>query len=610
MKIVGLSAFYHESACCLMVDGALVAAAAEERFSRIKHDPRLPVEAFRFCLGTGGLTLADLDALAYYEAPVTKLSRQLWSRLWRRTGATAADLPWLDPRQAERAIRERLGWDGLLLTFPHHRSHAASAFFCSGYPEAATLTVDGVGEWATTTFGHAWQPGHGPADEESAGLEQIDEIRFPHSLGLLYSTITSYLGFRVNGGEYKVMGLAPYGAPRYLDQVRKLVRSHPSATGLGGYRLDLTYFDFLHGERMDSPALWDLLGGPPRRPDEEIDQRHRDIARSVQQVLEEILLELVRSLHQQVPSENLCMAGGVALNCVANGRIRREGPFRRLFVQPAAGDAGGAIGAAALATLELEGRPPSQEPLAHVFLGPRWSPERIADLLEPTGLETEDYRGRTEELIDRVAEQLASGRIVGWFHGAMEMGPRALGARSILADPRDPTMRDRINRSVKRRESFRPFAPAVLAARAAEHFNLDHPSPFMLETCAVTSALDLPAVTHVDGSARPQTVDPSAAPRFAALLEAFERQTGCPILLNTSFNVRGEPIVCSPADALMAFVDAGLDTLVLEDFLIERESLPNLPGGLSEVLAAWRAAPTSRFARRTSAISETLYTFV
>ena len=356
MNIIGLSAFYHESACCLMADGALVAAAAEERFSRLKHDPRLPVAAFRFCLESAGLSIADLDALAYYEEPIQKLSRQLWSRLGRQhgtsngpAGAPPGDLPWLDPSQPARAIRERLGWDGPLLTFPHHRSHAASAFFVSGFPEAAVLTVDGVGEWATTTFGRAWQPGHGPDGEDGAGIELLDEVRFPHSLGLLYSTITSYLGFRVNGGEYKVMGLAPYGAPRYLDQVRRLVSSRPSSGNLGGYTLDLTYFDFVHGERMESPALWDLFGGPPRRPGEEIDQRHRDVARSVQQVLEEVLLETVRSLHDRVPSDNLCLAGGVALNCVANGRIRREGPFRHLFVQPAAGDAGGAIGAAALA---------------------------------------------------------------------------------------------------------------------------------------------------------------------------------------------------------------------------------------------------------------------
>ena len=629
MNIIGLSAFYHESACCLMADGVLVAAAAEERFSRIKHDPRLPVEAFRFCLEAGGLSLADLDAIAYYEQPVAKLSRQLWSRLWRRgkegrgpdgAGAPPSGLPWLDPLLAERAIRERLGWDGPLLTFPHHRSHAASAFFFSGFPEAAVLTVDGVGEWATTTYGRGWQPGHGPAGEDDAGLAQLDEVRFPHSLGLLYSTITSYLGFRVNDGEYKVMGLAPYGEPRYLDQVRRLVRDEPPPGRSAGYTLDLTYFDFLHGERMDSPALWELFGGPPRRPEAELTQRHRDIARSAQQVLEEILLEKVRFLHDRVPSENLCMAGGVALNCVANGRIRREGPFRRMFVQPAAGDAGTALGAAALAGLELDGRDPAQPvrqaPLEHVFLGPRSSPDRVAALVEATGAGAEDFRGRTPELLDRVAGHLAEGRIVGWFHGAMEMGPRALGARSILADPRDPTMRDRINRSVKRRESFRPFAPAVLLERAAEHFDLDHPSPFMLETCAVISPLALPAVTHVDGSARPQTVDRRSAPRFAALLDAFERRTGCPVLLNTSFNVRGEPIVCTPADALMTFLDAGLDLLVLEDHLIEREALPR--GGedeadLTAVLPAWRAEPSSRFARgagATSPLSETLYTFV
>jgi len=642
VNIVGLSAFYHEAACCLLTDGVLVAAAAEERFSRIKHDPRLPVESFRFCLEAGGLSIADLDAVAYYEEPVAKLSRQIWARLHdpdrrpadldqnqapnqNRDRDRVADLhglsrfePWLDPAQPERAIRERLGWQGPLLTFPHHRSHAASAFFFSGFPEAAVLTVDGVGEWATTTYGRAWQPGLAPdtasagdGETGAAGLELWDEVRFPHSLGLLYSTVTSYLGFRVNGGEYKVMGLAPYGASRYADRVRRLVRSTPGAQ----YTLDLAYFDFLRGERMEAPAFWDLFEGPPRGPEEPITQRHRDVARSVQHVLEEILLEKVRFLHRRVPSENLCMAGGVALNCVANGRIRREGPFRNLFVQPAAGDAGACLGAAALACCALEGRPPNRPAngagFAHVFLGPSWSGDRVAELLRATGLAAEDFRGRTGELIEAAAEHLAAGRVLGWFHGPMEMGPRALGNRSILADPRDPGMRDRINRSVKRRESFRPFAPSVLATRAAEHFDLDHPSPFMLETCAVRSALDLPAVTHVDGSARPQTVDPATTPRFAALLEAFERRTGCPVLLNTSFNVRGEPIVCTPADALMTFLDAGLDVMVLEDHLIEREALsPDVATELVETLRAWRATPESRFQRATSAVSETLYTFV
>jgi carbamoyltransferase len=500
----------------------------------------------------------------------------------------------MDSDRPEREIRERLGWDGPLLTFEHHLSHAASAYFFSGFPEAAVLTVDGVGEWATTTYGCAC------GDD----LELVEEVRFPHSLGLFYSTVTAYLGFRVNGGEYKVMGLAPYGRPRYLDAMRRLVRSGPG----GGYSLDLAYFDFLAGHRMFSPALEELLGGPARRPDEPLTERHRDVARSAQQVLEEILLEKVRHLHDRVPSDHLCMAGGVALNCVANGRILREGPFRELFVQPAAGDAGGALGAAALAHRTLTGR--GLEPgrrLPHVFLGPRWSADAVAELISAAGLPAMRFGGREAELSNATAERLAAGQVVGWFQGAMEFGPRALGARSILASPLDPEMRDRINARVKHREGFRPFAPAVPTHRANEHFDLDHPSPFMLETCAVTSPLALPAVTHVDGSARPQTVDPETHPRFAALLEAFAARTGCPVLLNTSFNVRGEPIVCSPVDALFTMAEAGLDALVIEDFLLDRDDLPT---GWPELLASWRSVPRSGFARRRSPISEHLYTFV
>jgi carbamoyltransferase len=634
VNVVGLSAFFHEATCCLLVGGELVAAASEERFSRVKHDPRLPVEAFRFCLEAGGLGPGELDAVAYYESPVLKLSRQLWAVSAARSATAAGsagsantagsvspadtasaasggpaaddrvgrgDLPSLDPEAPERAIRERLGWEGPLLTFEHHLSHAASAYLFSGFPEAAVLTVDGVGEWATTAYGRG----------AGGRLELFEEVRFPHSLGLFYSTITAYLGFRVNGGEQKVMGLAPYGRPRYAGRLRRVLRNGPG----GSFTLDLAYFDFLAGRRMFSDALAELLDGPPRRPGEEILPRHMDVARSAQEVLEEVLLDKVRHLHRRVGGDALCLAGGVALNCVANGRLLREGPFRRLFVQPAAGDAGGALGAAALAHQELAARGldqlPPVRPLRHAFLGPRWSAGEVAELLAATGLAAADHRGREEALFEDVAARLAAGQVVGWFQGAMELGPRALGARSILASPLDPGMRERLNRHVKRREGFRPFAPAVLADRAAAHFALDHPSPFMLETCAVRSPLALPAVTHVDGSARPQTVDPETAPRLAALLTAFERRTGCPVLLNTSFNVRGEPIVASPADALFCFADAGLDALAIEDFVVDRSALP---AGFPELLAAWRTVPESRFAqmgdRGRGGVSELLYTFV
>ena len=590
MNIVGLSAFYHDSACCLLQDGRLVSAASEERFTRVKYDSRLPVRAFRFCLREGGITLADLDCIAYYESPVKKLARQLWS------GAPeggARDLPWLDSGQAERAIRRQIGFDGPILFFDHHHSHAASAFFYSGFDDAAVFTVDGVGEWATTTYANA----------QGNSLDVFEEVRFPHSLGLLYATLTAYLGFRVNDGEYKVMGLAPYGQPAYADQVRTLVRSGPG----GQFALKMEYFDFVQGRTMFSERLCELFGQAARERGNKITSFHCDVARSLQVVLEEVLLEKVRYLAAQAGSPNLCMAGGVALNCVANGRIVREGPFERLFVQPAAGDAGGSLGAAALAHAELGGRRPRGTALKDVFLGPRWSSEQVASIVAGTGLEADDFRQREAELLDAVAGRLAQNKVIGWFHGAMEFGPRALGARSILASPLDSGIRDRVNGMIKKRESFRPFAPSVLAEHATDHFDLDHSSPYMLETCQVTSNLELPAITHVDGSARPQTVDAKQNARFAALLKAFFRRTGCPMLLNTSFNVRGEPIVCSPVDALFCMGRSGLDCLVLEDFLIDREVLPD---NWEQLFLAWRRDRSTAFARTKNPIQENLYAFV
>ncbi len=606
MNVVGISAFFHESACCLLQDGRLAAAAEEERFSRVKHDPRLPVAAFRHCLAAGGIGPHQVDCLAYYELPHEKLARQLWAGV---PADTPADLPWLDPRGPERALREGLGYEGPLRCYPHHASHAASAFLYSGFEEAAVLTVDGVGEWATTTYGH----GRGNR------LTAFEQVEFPHSLGLLYSTLTAYLGFGVNDGEYKVMGLAPYGRPRYVAALSRLVEPLPD----GHYRLDMRYFDFVRGKRMDSPALAELLGAPRRRRHEPLTDFHRDVARSLQLVLEEVLLGKVRYLHTRTGAADLCMAGGVALNCVANGRIRREGPFARLFVQPAAGDAGGCLGAAALAYAELsaaggrgspgdtggpgEWRP---EPLRHVFLGPRWSAAEIAELLAAAELPAADFRGREAELLAEVAGRLERRQVVGWFHGRSELGPRALGGRSLLANPQDPEARPRLNRLVKRREEFRPFAPSVLATHAAEHFELDHPSPFMLETCRVISPLSLPAVTHVDGSARPQTVDDDAAPRFAALLRELGHRTGCPMVVNTSFNSQGEPIVDSPIDALITMARSGIDALVLEDFVIERAALP---ASWAELLPAWQERRTSGFGTAGpggGAMPADLYTFV
>jgi|SRR5580658_3103851 carbamoyltransferase len=558
MNILGISANFHDAACCALKDGVLVAAAQEERFTRRKHDPSIPKFAFRYCLDQAGLTIADIDCVAYYEDPTKKLARQIWMA-GPQILQNEMLLLRLDSRQVEQGIRTVLGYEGDIEFVDHHQAHIASSFYYSGFRESATFTIDGVGEWATTTYGH----GH------DGDIDIFEEVHFPHSLGLLYSTVTGYLGFEVNDGEYKVMGLAPYGAPRYQDQIERLLES---AEG-GGYTLNLKYFDFLRPDRMYSDELPTLLGEPPRQPESEIRQFHKDVAKSLQAFLERVLLEKVKYLHQRVPSENLCLAGGVALNCVANSRILREGPFKRLFIQPAAGDAGGALGAAAIAHRRRTGRRMRSSKLDDCFLGPEYSHQEIGSLLQSAGVCARDYRGNERDLIDAVVDRLAQGAVVGWFHGRMEFGPRALGARSIIADPRGPHMRDRINALVKQRESFRPFAPAVLESRAADHFELDHPSPFMLETCQVKSPLDLPAITHVDGSARIQTVSPRSNPRFAMLLEAFERRTGCPILLNTSFNMRGEPIVCDPVDALVCFVRSQLDTLVLDDFLIDNSAV-------------------------------------
>jgi carbamoyltransferase len=543
----------------VLADGRLVAAAQEERFTRLKHDASLPRQAFKWCLASAGLTIADVDCVAWYEDPVAKLGRQLWMGLPDVPPVSPPFLFKLDAARPARELRELLGWEGRVEFVPHHLAHAASAFDFSGWDAAALLTVDAVGEWATTSYGRG----------TATDIELFEEVRFPHSLGLFYSAITSYLGFDVNDAEYKVMGLAPYGQAAYVEQMRRLIEVLPG----GQFRLNLEYFDFLGGARMFSEELCKLFGRPPREPESELDQFARDVARSAQVVLEEVLVAKATWLHQQTGSSRLCMAGGVALNCVANRRILRDGPFDELFVQPAASDAGAALGAATIAYRRLTGHAPPRRRLPHVLLGPSYSTNAIQTLLAGTGVRTEVLTDEAA-LVDRVAERLSRGEVVGWFQGAMEFGPRALGSRSILADPRHPAMRDRVNAFVKKREAFRPFAPAVLVERARDHFDLDHDSPFMLETCQVRSPLDLPAITHVDGSARPQTVHAAANPRFHALLLAFERRTGCPILLNTSFNLRGEPIVCTPVDALLCFVRSDLDCLVLEDVVVDRRDLP------------------------------------
>lgn len=552
-NIVGISANFHDSACCVLVDGRLVAAAQEERFSRIKHDASIPRQAFRYCLQASGLTVADIDCVAYYENPTRKLARQLWSG---QTNSAPGDPFRFSATRPAHQIREVLGFAGLTLFFDHHKSHAASSFFYSGFDEAAILTFDGVGEWATTVYGHG----------RRETIEIFEEVGFPSSLGLLYSAVTSYLGFGVNDGEYKVMGLAPFGRPTFVNQIGKLVINQPA----GQYQLELRYFDFTNPRRMYTDALIALLGEPARQPESQITQFHKDVAHSLQVTLEKMVLAKAGYLRDRVGTENLCIAGGVAMNSVANGKLLRSRLFRHIYIPPACGDAGGAMGAAALAYAQLVGKCVPQEPLANACLGPDYSSGEIAMLLRDAGIEGRDFAGDEDGLLDATVGWLIDGKVIGWFHGRMEFGPRALGSRSIIADPRGSDTRDRINAAIKKRESFRPFAPSVLASRAADHFDLGRPARFMEFVCQKTSPLELPAITHVDGSARVQTVDPELSPRFAALIERFERRTGCPMLLNTSFNVRDEPIVRHPAEALLCFMKSGLDALVLEDVLVDR----------------------------------------
>jgi carbamoyltransferase len=554
MNVIGISAFFHDSACCLLQDGVIKFAVEEERYTRVKADASLPRHAFQACLEAAGLKVTDIDCIAYYENPRKKLARQLWSGI---LGDSPKLLDKLDPNYVENRIRDILGFEGPVKFFDHHLSHAASSFFFSGYESASIFTVDGVGEWATTTY----SLGRGKS------IEMLEEVEFPNSLGLVYSTITNYLGFEVNEGEYKVMGLAPYGKPLYLKQMEILVQD----TGRGQYQLDMKYFNFSAQKRMYTDALIELFGKRPRGKDDGIAEFHTDVAKSLQVFLESILVAKTGYLFDQTGCDSLCMAGGVALNCVANSAVLRNGPFKRLFIQPAANDAGGAVGAAALAHIELTQEWPNVARLRHAYLGPEFAAEAVMEVLRSMSLRYYDCRGDFKKLLSMAVTRLESGQVLGWYQGKMEFGPRSLGARSILADPRNEDMRDRINKMVKLRETFRPFAPAVMAERVREHFDIDHPSPFMLETCQVVSRLSLPAITHVDGSARVQTVDRESNPRFHDLLSAFEELTGCPILLNTSFNIKGEPIVCTPEDAIRCWITTDIDCLIIGDYIIDRD---------------------------------------
>jgi carbamoyltransferase len=599
VRILGISAFYHDSAAALIEDGRIVAAAQEERFTRLKHDSSFPENAIASCLRHAGVGLRDVDFTVFYEKPLPKFERLLETYLSfapRGFGSFRASMPsWIKQKLFQRSmLLKRLRtldsqWNGKLLFTEHHQSHAASAFFPSPFDTAAVLTMDGVGEWATTSFGI----GRGP------DLQLLREIHFPHSLGLLYSAFTYYTGFKVNSGEYKLMGLAPYGEPIYAGKIREHLID---VRADGSFRLNLDYFDYCTGLTMTNPRFHELFGGRPRRSEDRITERDTNIAASIQTVLEDVVLRMTRSLAAQTGLENLCLAGGVALNCVANGKILRDGRFRRIWIQPASGDAGGALGAAlAVHHLHLKNArtiSAGGDSMQGALLGPEFASEEIERRLSGAGARF--TRWTTGEMIEACAADLAQGRAVGWFQGRMEFGPRALGARSILGDPRSPTMQRTLNLKIKQRESFRPFAPAVTREAAAAWFelglDLDQDSPYMLLVANVRAGRlspsveearkrfgldrlnvtrsEIPAVTHVDNSARIQTVSAETNPRFHALLKAFERRTGCPVLVNTSFNVRGEPIVCTPEDAYRCFMGTDIETLAVGNCVLRKEDQP------------------------------------
>ncbi len=608
--VLGLSAYYHDSAACLVRDGQILAAAQEERFTRLKHDPAFPAHAIRSCLDVAGVDPSAIDHVVFYDKPFVKFERLLETYLafapkGFRSFAMAMPV-WVKDKLFQkstliRALSALLGadipWRDKLLFSEHHLSHAASAFYPSPFLDAAVLTVDGVGEWTTTSV----------AVGQGTDLKVIKELRFPHSLGLLYSAFTYYTGFKVNSGEYKVMGLAPYGTPRFVD----LIRDHLiDIRDDGSFRLDMRYFDYCTGLTMTNRHFDALFGAPPRRPESTLTQRDMDLAASVQAVTEEVMLKLAAEVARETGQRALCLAGGIALNCVANGRLLRSGVFDRLWVQPAAGDAGGALGAALAASHLLLGQPRTSVPrevgvsvsshttcshrdgMKGAYLGPHFPQAAVVRRLKAAGAHFEELE--EEALIDRTARGLAEGKAVGWMTGRMEFGPRALGGRSILADPRSPSMQKLLNLKVKYRESFRPFAPSILREDLADWFEMDTDSPYMLLVAKVAEARrrtmraeekalfgldklnvprsEIPAVTHVDYSARVQTVHRETNPRYHALLSRFKDLTGCPVLVNTSFNVRGEPVVCSPEDAFRCFMGTDLDLLVVERTLLIKDA--------------------------------------
>ncbi|MFO7654018.1 MAG: carbamoyltransferase [Candidatus Krumholzibacteriia bacterium] len=593
MRILGISAFYHDSAAALIEDGRIIAAAQEERFTRKKHDHGFPRLAIDFCLAEAGIEAADLDRVAFYDKPWIKFERLLETYLAfapRGLSSFMKAMPlWLKEKLwMGDLIKRELGHDADIIYPEHHQSHAAAAFYPSPFPQAAIMTMDGVGEWATASWGVG----------EGHRIDLRAEMRFPHSLGLLYTAFTYYTGFKVNSGEYKVMGLAPYGEPRFAQTILdELIDLRPD----GSFRMNMKYFGYASGLTMTTKAMDRLFGGPPRRPESELTQREMDLAASIQAVTEEAVLRTAAHVRRETGHRHLCLAGGVALNCVANGKLLRARIFDDIWIQPAAGDAGGALGAALFTWHQIEGGPrqvraDGRDTQAGSYLGPGWTTDAIEDWLRSNRL---PYRRLPpEEAIETTAAALAAGRVVGWFHGRMEFGPRALGARSILGDARNPEMQRTMNLKIKYRESFRPFAPTCLVEDVNEYFELDQASPYMLlvanvrpdRRCAPdpeqeglfgiqllnVPRSDLPAVTHVDYSARVQTVDRNDHPTYHALISRFKELTGYGVLVNTSFNVRGEPIVCTPGDAYRCFMRTEMDLLVLQECILEKSDQPPL----------------------------------
>lgn len=586
MNILGISAYYHDSAACLIQDGEIMAAAQEERFTRKKHDAAFPREAIDFCLKTAGITAKDLNYVAFYEKPFIKFERLLESYMQYAPHGFPSFIKamplWIKKKLwMKQQIEDELKFEGKIIFPDHHESHAASAFFPSPFSSAAFITADGVGEWATASYGHG----------QGNKAQILSEIHFPHSLGLLYSAFTYYCGFKVNSGEYKLMGLAPYGEPKYKDKILSEIIDIKED---GSFRLNLKYFDYCVGLKMTNDRFHKLFGAPARRPETKITQRDMDIARSIQEVTEEVMLKMARHVHKVTGEKNLCLSGGVALNCVANGRILREGPFEKLWIQPAAGDAGSALGAAMFVWHEYLGKPRHADNrrdfMKSSYLGPEYSEEQIEKFLEEKKIA--HRRLKRDEIAKTIADLMAEEKVIGWFEGKMEFGPRALGGRSIIGDARSPKMQEIMNLKIKFRESFRPFAPSVLREKTPDYFQLDADSPYMLLVAPVRNEIrkemssdqqqlfgldklhvsrsTIPAVTHVDYSARVQTVDGVDHPLYYELLSEFDKRHGCPVLINTSFNVRGEPIVCSPEDAYRCFMRTNMDYLILGPFLLDK----------------------------------------